>query len=153
MKQIILLLAVGLGLASCTKEEYVIEHNAYVKVMSNNNVTISAISKCTGLDTSWTVRFGVATCINIASLPEVNDVRYDDYEFYAMINGSKIVGSQGLNQQISDRVMSLVEDNISMQLDGHTNLTVCLLEENYNNAEFFVEANGVITKINLNEIY
>lgn len=155
MKQIILLLAVSLGLASCTKDEFSHkELNAtHVKIMGDNFVTASAISSCTGLDTSWTVQFGVAMCINIANLPNIDDVRYDDFEFYAMVNGRKTVGMQGIKDQISDRAIAIIDGNITMQLNGHTDLAVYLLAENYYKAEFFVEANGIKTNINLREVY
>ena len=155
MKQIILLLAVSLGLASCTKDEFSHEelNETHVKIMGDNFVTASAISSCTGLDTSWTVQFGVAMCINIANLPNIDDVRYDDFEFYAMVNGRKTVGMQGIKDQISDRAMAIIDGNITMQLNGHTDLAVYLLAENYYNAEFFVEANGIKTRINLREVY
>lgn len=153
MKQVILLLAVSLGLASCTKEEYVMEHNAYVDIMTDNSVKVSTISSCTGLDTSITVDFGVAICINIATLPEVNDIRFDAYEFYAIVNGVKVIGMDGIKSQIGSRLQDMIEGEISMQISGHTELTIYLLEENYRDAEFFVKANGIVTKINLNQIY
>ena len=157
MKKIILMLAVGLGLTSCDKREEQYEqdliNSCTVKIMGDNYVTARAISSCTGLDTSWTVQFGVAMCINIANLPEVDDVRYDDYEFYAMVNGRKTVGMQGIKDQISDRAMAIIDGNITMQLSGHTDLAVYLLAENYYNAEFYVEADGVTRKLSLSEVY
>ena len=157
MKKIILMLAVGLGLTSCDKREEQYEqdliNSCVVKIMGDNSVTTRAISTCTGLDTSWTVKFGVAMCINIANLPEVDDVRYDDYEFYAMVDGRKTVGKQGLKNQINDFSFGIIDANISGQLSGHTDLAVYLLEENYYNAEFYVEADGVTRKLSLSEVY
>jgi len=148
--------AATLALTSCEKTDYDVQfdRDAHVKIMSENYVKTTAISSCTGLDTSWTVDFGVAMCINVANLPGINDVRYDEYEFYAMLDGRKVKGFQNLKDQISDRTQGLIDGNINVQLSGHTDLAVYLLHENMYKAQFFVEnGDGQLFELQLKELY
>lgn len=148
--------AATLALTSCEKTDYDVQfdRDAHVKIMSENYVKTTAISSCTGLDTSWTVDFGVAMCINVANLPGINDVRYDEYEFYAMLDGRKIKGFQNLKDQISEGTQGIINGNINVQLSGHTDLAVYLLHENMYKAQFFVEnGDGQLFELQLKEVY
>ena len=75
--------AATLALTSCEKTDYDVQfdRDTHVKIMSDNSVSTYAVSSCTGKDTSFTVDVGVAMCINVANLPGIDDVRYDEYEF------------------------------------------------------------------------
>jgi len=148
--------AATLALTSCEKTDYDVQfdRDAHVKIMSENYVKTTAISSCTGLDTSFTVDFGVAMCINVATIPGIDDVRYDEYEFYAMLDGRKVKGFQNLKDQINDRTQGLIDGNINVQLSGHTDLAVYLLHENMYKAQFFVEnGDGQLFELQLKELY
>jgi hypothetical protein len=145
-----------LALTSCEKTDYDVQfdRDTHVKIMSDNSVTSYAVSSCTGKDTSFTVDFGVAMCINVANLPGIDDVRYDDYEFYAMLDGRKVKGFQNLKDQVGKFSQGLIEGNINMQLSGHNDLAVYLLHENMYKAQFFVEnGDGQIFELQLKEVY
>jgi hypothetical protein len=149
--------AATLALTSCDKREEQYEQDLInacsVKIMSDNSVTTRAISSCTGLDTSWTVNFGVAYVVNIANLPEIDDVRYDSFEFYAELNGRKIVGFSSLKGQISELAGTLIQGNIHAQLSGHDELAVYLLHENMYDAKFYVETTNNKREVKLTEVY
>ena len=149
--------AATLALTSCDKREEQYEQDLInacsVKIMSDNSVTTRAISSCTGLDTSWTVNFGVAYVVNIANLPEIDDVRYDSFEFYAELNGRKIVGFSSLKGQISELAGTLIQGNIHAQLSGHNELAVYLLHENMYDAKFYVETTNNKREVKLTEVY
>ena len=150
--------AATLALSSCESRQEQYEQDLLdarnVKIMSDNYVKTTAISSCTGLDTSFTVDFGVAYAVNIANLPGIDDVRYDDYEFYAMIDGRKVKGFQNLKDQVNDRVQGLIDGNINVQLSGHTDLAVYLLHENMYKAQFFIEnGDGQLFELQLKEVY
>ena len=149
--------AATLALASCESRQEQYEQDLLdacnVKIMSDNSVTTRAISSCTGLDTSWTVNFGVAYVVNIANLPEIDDVRYDSFEFYAELNGRKIVGFSSLKGQISELAGTLIQGNIHAQLSGHDELAVYLLHENMYDAKFYVETTNNKREVKLTEVY
>ena len=150
--------AATLALTSCESRQEQYEQDLLdacnVKIMSDNYVKTTATSSCTGLDTSFTVDFGVAYAVNVANLPGIDDVRYDDYEFYAMLDGRKVKGFQNLKDQISERAQGLIDGNINVQLSGHTDLAVYLLHENMYKAQFFVEnSDGQIFELQLKEVY
>ena len=148
--------AATLALTSCEKTDYDVQfdRDTHVKIMSDNSVTSYAVSSCTGKDTSFTVGFGIAMCINVANLPGINDVRYDEYEFYAMLDGRKVKGFQNLKDQVGKFSQGLIEGNINMQLSGHDDLAVYLLHENMYKAQFFVEnGDGQIFELQLKEVY
>ena len=93
-------------------------------------------------------------CINVANLPGIDDVRYDEYEFYAMLDGRKVKGFQNLKDQVGKVSQGLIEGNINMQLSGHDDLAVYLLHENMYKAQFFVEnGDGQLFELQLNEVY
>lgn len=150
--------AATLALTSCESRQEQYEQDLLdacnVKIMSDNYVKTTATSSCTGLDTSFTVNFGVAYAVNVANLPGIDDVRYDDYEFYAMLDGRKVKGFQNLKDQISDRAQNIIDGNINLQLSGYTDLAVYLLHENMYKAQFFVEnSDGQIFELQLKEVY
>ena len=148
--------AATLALTSCEKTDYDVQfdNDTHVKIMSDNSVSTYAVSTCTGNDTSFVVDFGVAMCINVANLPGINDVRYDEYEFYAMLDGRKVKGFQNLKDQVSKLSQGIIEGNINMQLSGHNDLAVYLLHENMYKAQFFVEnSDGQIFELQLKEVY
>ena len=153
---IIAAVAATLALTSCEKNDELFEdlRSPQVKILKDNSVTTTAISKCTGLDTSWTVGFGVAYVVNIANIPGIDDVRYDEYSFYAMIDGKKIKGFQGVKDQISGIAEGLIDGHFAVEFSGHTDLAVYLLEENMYKAQFFVEnSNGQLYEVKLTEVY
>jgi len=146
-----------LALSSCedqaAKMEQEMIDQVTVKIMSNNSVTSTATSTCTGQDTSWTVNFGVCYVVNIAKLPEVDDIRYSDFEFYAELNGKKIAGFSGLQSQVSGIAGDLVQGNVNMQLSGHSSVAVYLTHEEMYNAKFYVETPGNKRELRLSEVY
>ena len=150
--------AATLALTSCESRQEQYEQDLLdacnVKIMSDNYVKTTAVPSCTGLDTSFTVDFGVAYAVNVANLPGIDDVRYDDYEFYAMLDGRKVKGFQNLKDQVSKISQGIIKENINMQLSSHDDLAVYLLHENMYKAQFFVEnGDGQIFELQLKEVY
>jgi hypothetical protein len=150
--------AATLALTSCEsrQEQYEqdILNSCNVNIMSQNNLTITAKSSCTGLDTTFTTNFGIATAINVGVLPGIDDVRYDYYDFYALVDGKKVSGFEDLKESIGEKYQTVIEGNIDAQLSNHSELAVYLLHENMYNAQFFVEnGDGQLFELKLNEIY
>lgn len=156
MKKLIIMLFVGLGLASCeSREDQYYEdmiNSCEVKAMTGIEVHWRAYSTCTGQDTSGVKEFASCYVVNIGVLPEVEDVRYSEYEFYAMIDGMKVTGSQmvlnGLQEEIAGKVYGLVFDQFS-----HNELNLLIPLYMLGDAEFYVETPGNIRQIRLGEIY
>jgi hypothetical protein len=156
MKKLIIMLFVGLGLASCeSREDQYYEdmiNSCVVKAMTGIEVHWRAYSTCTGRDTSGVKEFASCYVVNIGVLPEVEDVRYSEYEFYAMIDGQKIVGGQmvlnGLQEETAGQVYGLVFDQFS-----HNELNLLIPLYLLGDAEFYVETPGNIRQIQLGEIY
>lgn len=148
--------AATLALTSCDKreEQYELDRiNACnVKAMTGIEVHWRAISTCTGLDTSGVKKYASCYVVNIANLPEINDVRYDDYQFYAMINGKKVIGSamitNGLNIVSSEFVYNLVFDQFS-----HNDLNLVIPIKDLYSAKFYVDAGGNTRELRLDEVY
>ena len=148
--------AATLALTSCDKreEQYELDRiNACnVKAMTGIEVAWRAISTCTGRDTSGVKKFASCYVVNIANLPEVDDVRYDDYEFYAMIDGRKVTGgamiTNGLNIISADLVYNLVFDQFS-----HNELNLIIPINNLYDAKFYVDAGGNTRELSLGEVY
>ena len=155
-KFIAMAVAATLALTSCDKreEQYELDRiNACnVKAMTGIEVHWRAISICTGLDTSGVKKFASCYVVNIANLPEVNDVRYDDYEFYAMIDGRKVTGGSfthdGLQAITENLVYNLVYDQFS-----HNELNLIIPIENLYDAKFYVDADGNTRELRLDEVY
>ena len=148
--------AATLALTSCESRQERYEQDLInacnVKAMTGIEVHWRAISYCTGLDTSGVKKFASCYVVNIGNLPEVNDVRYDDYEFYAMINGKKVTGgamiTNGLNIISSDLVYDLVFDQFS-----HNELNLIIPINNLYDAKFYVDAGGNTRELRLDEVY
>ena len=148
--------AATLALTSCDKreEQYELDriNSCNVKAMTGIEVHWRAISTCTGQDTSGVKKYASCYVVNIGNLPEVNDVRYDDYEFYAMIDGRKVVGStmitNGLNIVSSDLVYNLVFDQFS-----HNDLNLVIPIKDLYSAKFYVDAGGNTRELRLDEVY
>ena len=155
-KFIAMAVAATLALTSCDKreEQYELDRiNACnVKAMTGIEVHWRAISNCTGLDTSGVKKYASCYVVNIGNLPEVNDVRYDDYEFYAMIDGRKVTGStmitNGLNIVSSEFVYNLVFDQFS-----HNDLNLVIPIKDLYSAKFYVDAGGNTRELRLDEVY
>ena len=115
--------AATLALTSCESRQEQYEQDLLdacnVKIMSDNYVKTTAISSCTGLDTSWTVDFGVAYAVNIANLPGIDDVRYDEYEFYAMLDGRR-------SEEHTSELQSRLHLVCRLLLENKNNLVRCL---------------------------
>ena len=148
--------AATLALTSCDKreEQYELDRiNACnVKAMTGIEVHWRAISYCTGLDTSGVKKFASCYVVNIANLPEVDDVRYDDYEFYAMIDGRKVTGGSfihdGLQAITENLVYNLVYDQFS-----HNELNLIIPIDKLYDAKFYVDADGNTRELRLDEVY
>lgn len=148
--------AATLALTSCDKreEQYELDriNSCNVKAMTGIEVHWRAVSTCTGRDTSGVKKYASCYVVNIGALPEVDDVRYDDYEFYAMIGGRKIVGSamitNGLDIVSSEFVYNLVFDQFS-----HNDLNLVIPIKDLYNAKFYVDAGGNTRELRLDEVY
>jgi hypothetical protein len=148
--------AATLALTSCDKreEQYELDriNSCNVKAMTGIEVHWRAVSTCTGRDTSGVKKYASCYVVNIGALPEVDDVRYDDYEFYAMIDGRKVVGSamitNGLNIVSSDLVYNLVFDQFS-----HNDLNLVIPIKDLYSAKFYVDAGGNTRELRLDEVY
>ncbi len=148
--------AATLALTSCDKREEQYEQDLInacnVKAMTGIEVHWRAISVCTGRDTSGVKKFASCYVVNIANLPEVDDVRYDDYEFYAMIDGRKVTGGSfihdGLQAITENLVYNLVYDQFS-----HNELNLIIPIDNLYNARFYVDADGNTRELSLGEVY
>ena len=155
-KFIAMAVAATLALTSCDKreEQYELDRiNACnVKAMTGIEVHWRAISYCTGLDTSGVKKFASCYVVNIANLPEIDDVRYDDYEFYAMIDGRKVTGgamiTNGLNIISTELVYNLVFDQFS-----HNELNLIIPINDLYDAKFYVDADGNTRELRLDEVY
>ena len=71
MKKILLGVSVILGMASCTKQQDVLEHNSYINVSTHNQTRM------------------IAYVVNIATIPGIESINCD-YSFYAMSGGEKV---------------------------------------------------------------
>ena len=71
MKKILLGVSVILGMASCTKQQDVLEHNSYISVSTHNQTRM------------------IAYVVNIATIPGIESINCN-YSFYAMSGGEKV---------------------------------------------------------------
>ena len=155
-KFIAIAVAATLALTSCDKREEQYEqdmiNSCNVKAMTGIEVHWRAYSTCTGLDTSGFKEFASCYVVNIGKLPEIDDVRHDDYEFYAMIDGKKVIGSAMITNKLniiaSDLVYNLVFDQFS-----HDELNLIIPIEKLYDAKFYVNANGNTRELRLDEVY
>ena len=148
--------AATLALTSCDKreEQYELDriNSCNVRAMTGIEVHWRAISTCTGRDTSGVKKFASCYVVNVAVLPEINDVRYDEYEFYAMIDGRKITGggmiTNGLNIVTADLVYDLVFDQFTVD-DLNLIIPINKLYE----AKFYIDAKGETRELRLDQVY
>ena len=71
MKKILIGVSVILGMASCTKQQDVLEHNSYINVSTHNQTRM------------------IAYVVNISTIPGIESINCD-YSFYAMSGGKKV---------------------------------------------------------------
>ena len=75
-----------------------------------------------------------------------------DYEFYAIIDGEKVIGgamiTNKLNIIATDLVYNLVFDQFS-----HDELNLIIPIEKLYDAKFYVDANGSTRELRLDEVY
>lgn len=108
MKKILIGVSVILGMASCSKQELLPEHNSYVNISTHNQ--------------TWMVAYAV----NIATIPGVESIN-SNYDFYAMSDGKKIccnVNSATLNNRVSVDLTHIgyidLVDGFYVEVDGMT---------------------------------
>ena len=155
-KFIAMAVAATLALTSCDKREDQYEqdliNSCNVKAMTGIEVHWRAISNCTGRDTSGVKKFASCYVVNIANLPEVNDVRYDDYEFYAMIDGRKVTGGSFITNGLQDLTANIVHNLVFDQF-SHNELNLIIPINNLYDAKFYVNADGNTRELRLGEVY
>lgn len=145
-----------LALSSCedpaVKMEQEMINQVVVKAMTDISVTTTATSTCTGQDTSWTNQFASCYVVNIRKLPEIEDARYSDYEFFAEINGNKVSGGEAVLDELNDASAGIVENAVFSQFAVNGLNLVIPIEDLYS-AKFYVETPGNKREIRLNEVY
>jgi len=120
--------------------------------MTGITVTTTAVSTCTGNDTSWTNQFASCYVVNIGSLPEVDDVRYDTYSFYAVINGKKVIGGEAVLDELNRLSAGIVENAVYSQFSVN-DLNIIIPIELLYSAKFYVDAGGNTRELQLKEVY
>ena len=148
--------AATLALTSCESRQEQYEQDRInacnVKAMTGIEVHWRAISNCTGRDTSGVKEFASCYVVNIANLPEINDVRYDEYEFYAMIDGRKVAGgsfiTNGLNDLTAEIVHNLVFDQFT-----YDDLNLIIPINKLYEAKFYINAKGETRELRLDQVY
>lgn len=101
-------MSVILGMASCSKQELLPEHNSYVNISTHNQ--------------NWMVAYAV----NIATIPGVESIN-SNYDFYAVSGGEKIccnVNSTTFNNRVSVDLTHIgyidLVDGFYVEVDGMT---------------------------------
>ena len=148
--------AATLALTSCDKreEQYELDriNSCNVRAMTGIEVHWRAISTCTGRDTSGVKKFASCYVVNVAVLPEINDVRYDEYEFYAVVDDRKITGggmiTNGLNIVTADLVYDLVFDQFTVNV-----LNLIIPINKLYEAKFYIDAKGETRELRLDQVY
>ena len=148
--------AATLALTSCDKreEQYELDriNSCNVRAMTGIEVHWRAISTCTGRDTSGVKKFASCYVVNVAVLPEIDDVRYDEYEFYAIIDGRKLTGgsfiTNGLQELTANIVYNLVFDQFAVD-DLNLIIPINKLYE----AKFYIDAKGETRELRLDQVY
>ena len=145
-----------LALSSCENRQEQYEqdliNSCNVKAMTGITVTTTAVSTCTGNDTSWTNQFASCYVVNIGSLPEVDDVRYDTYSFYAVINGKKVIGGEAILDELNRLSAGIVENSVYSQFSVN-DLNIIIPIELLYSAKFYVDAGGNTRELQLKEVY
>ena len=151
------MLAVGVALTACEdpaiKMEQEMIEQVVVKAMTGSSVTTTAGVDCDPETfVSETFHFAVCYVVNIANLPEVDDVRYDDYEFYAMKDGQKYIGSEAVYDYVSEHSLGVIDHMLSNSISV-ADLALKVPQNELYQYTFYVEAQGVIRQLRLNEVY
>ena len=145
-----------LALSSCENRQEQYEqdliNSCNVRAMTGITVTTTAVSTCTGNDTSWTNQFASCYVVNIGSLPEVDDVRYDTYSFYAVINGKKVIGGEAVLDELNRLSANIVENAVYSQFSVN-DLNIIIPVELLYSAKFYVDAGGNTRELQLKEVY
>jgi len=145
-----------LALSSCENRQEQYEqdliNSCNVRAMTGITVTTTAVSTCTGNDTSWTNQFASCYVVNIGSLPEVDDVRYDTYSFYAVINGKKVIGGEAVLDELNRLSANIVENAVYSQFSVN-DLNIIIPIELLYSAKFYVDAGGNTRELQLKEVY
>ena len=145
-----------LALSSCENRQEQYEqdliNSCNVRAMTGITVTTTDVSTCTGNDTSWTNQFASCYVVNIGSLPEVDDVRYDTYSFYAVINGKKVVGGEAILDELNRLSANIVENAVYSQFNVN-DLNIIIPIELLYSAKFYVDAGGNTRELQLKEVY
>tara|TARA_R110002020_G_scaffold253853_3_gene467473 strand:+ start:331 stop:804 length:474 start_codon:yes stop_codon:yes gene_type:complete len=145
-----------LALTSCENRQEQYEqdliNSCNVRAMTGITVTTTAVSTCTGNDTSWTNQFASCYVVNIGSLPEVDDVRYDTYSFYAVINGKKVIGGEAVLDELNRLSANIVENAVYSQFSVN-DLNIIIPIELLYSAKFYVDAGGNTRELQLKEVY
>ena len=145
-----------LALSSCENRQEQYEqdliNSCNVKAMTGITVTTTAVSTCTGNDTSWTNQFASCYVVNIGSLPEVDDVRYDTYSFYAVINGKKVIGGEAVLDELNRLSANIVENAVYSQFSVN-DLNIIIPIELLYSTKFYVDAGGNTRELQLKEVY
>ena len=145
-----------LALSSCENRQEQYEqdliNSCNVRAMTGITVTTTAGSTCTGNDTSWTNQFASCYVVNIGSLPEVDDVRYDTYSFYAVINGKKVIGGEAVLDELNRLSANIVENAVYSQFSVN-DLNIIIPIELLYSAKFYVDAGGNTRELQLKEVY
>ena len=145
-----------LALSSCedpaVKMEQEMIDQVVVKAMTDISVTTTGTSICTGQDTSWTNQFASCYVVNIRKLPEIEDVRWSEYEFYAEINGNKVNGGEAVLDELNGTSANIVENAVFTQFAVNELNLVIPIEDLYS-AKFYVETPGNKRELRLSEVY
>jgi len=145
-----------LALSSCENRQEQYEqdliNSCNVRAMTGITVTTTAVSTCTGNDTSWTNQFASCYVVNIGSLPEVDDVRYDTYSFYAVINGKKVIGGEAVLDELNRLSANIVENAVYSQFSVN-DLNIIIPIELLYSEKFYVDAGGNTRELQLKEVY
>ena len=145
-----------LALSSCENRQEQYEqdliNSCNVRAMTGITVTTTAVSTCTGNDTSWTNQFASCYVVNIGSLPEVDDVRYDTYSFYAVINGKKVIGGEAILDELNRLSANIVENAVYSQFSVN-DLNIIIPIELLYSAKFYIDAGGNTRELQLKVVY
>ena len=148
--------AATLALTSCDKreEQYELDriNSCNVRAMTGIEVHWRAISTCTGRDTSGVKKFASCYVVNVAVLPEINDVRYDEYEFYAIIDGRKVTGGSFIDNGLQELTASIVYNLVFYQFTVDDLNLIIPINKLYE-AKFYIDAKGETRELRLDQVY
>lgn len=157
MKQLLISATLLLALASCEsrEEQYAQDliNSVEVRAMTGNSVTTTAGVSCDPESfTSSTVHFAVCYVVNIAKLPEIDDIRYDSYEFYAEKDGVKYTGNQAVEKYINANSLGVIDYAVSQSISV-ADLRLLIPQDEIYLYKFYVETVDNKREIKLGEVY